>query len=276
MLALTNGHRVHVDVLGPAGAPAVFLVHGLSLDGGMWFEQVPVLLQHGYRVVRMDLPGHGGSPSLDPAYTLDELAALVAGVINDLALGAVHFVGLSIGGMIGQNLALNHPELLRSALWSDTRAGYEQGEGQDWDDTLLAVAESGSLAPLVEGYLVGSISPGFIEANPAVADLLRATMRGTETIGYLACSQAIRDFDNRPHLAGVSSPVLVVCGTDDEGTPPASNRTISELVPDGRLAMIEGGRHTPNIEFPGQFNRLLIDWLAEQTARDREPARGRA
>lgn len=268
MLTLTNGHRVHVDVLGPADAPTVFMVHGLSLDASMWFEQVPDLLKHGYRVVRMDLPGHGGTPSLDPAYTLDELADLVAGVIGDLALGPVHFVGLSIGAMIGQNLVLNHPELVRSAMWSDTRAGYDQGEGEDWDDALVSVAEAGSLGPLLEGYLVGSVSPAFVAANPGVADQLRATMMATDAAGYIACSEAIRQFDNRPRLGEVAIPVLLVCGTDDEGTPPAAHRPILELVPGARLELIEGGRHTPNIEFPQQFNRLLLGWLADQTPRE--------
>jgi 3-oxoadipate enol-lactonase len=220
MLIDVDGARIHLDVLGPTEAPTVCMVHGLTLDSGMWSEQVPALLMHGYRVLRIDLFGHGGTPPLSGPYTLSQLARMVAGVIHRVApAGAVDYVGLSIGGMIGQTLALEHPDVIRSALWSDTRAGYDEGEADGWPPAMRLASEAGTLAPMVDEYLLYSVTPQFIGTKPLADSALRSTMLNTTVEGFLGCSEAIKSFDDRPLLGRVRAPVLVICGSEDEGTP---------------------------------------------------------
>src|SRR5579863_6203553 len=107
MLLPLQGRRIAYDLLGPETAPTVCITHSLAADGGSWAEQVPALLAGGFRVLRLDMRGHGGSDAVAGDYTMDQLAADVAGAIEALGVAPVHYIGLSIGGMIGQAFALN-------------------------------------------------------------------------------------------------------------------------------------------------------------------------
>src|SRR5271169_3046271 len=109
MLLPLDGRSVAYDLVGPAGAPVVCMTHSLASEGGMWAEQVPPLLAAGFRVLRIDMRGHGGSDPVAGDYTMSQLAGDVAGVLEQLGLARVHFIGLSIGGMLGQALAIEHP-----------------------------------------------------------------------------------------------------------------------------------------------------------------------
>ena len=114
MLLSLNGRRVYFDLAGPQGAPTVCFTHSLNADGGMWVEQMVPLLAAGYRVLRLDMRGHGGSAPVDGDYTMDALAADVKGALDVLDIKKVHYIGLSIGGMIGQGFALANPTYLLS------------------------------------------------------------------------------------------------------------------------------------------------------------------
>src|SRR5580693_2707228 len=108
MLLPLPGRRLYYDLAGPEDGPVVCITHSLSSDGGSWAEQLPPLLQAGFRVLRLDMRGHGGSDPVDGPYTMNELAADVAAVLAALGMARVHYIGLSIGGMIGQAFALEH------------------------------------------------------------------------------------------------------------------------------------------------------------------------
>ena len=117
MLLSLDGQKIYFDLAGPQDAPAVCFTHSLNSDGGMWVEQLVPLLGAGYRVLRLDMRGHGGSAPVDGDYTMDALAADVKGALDVLGIKKVHYIGLSIGGMIGQGFALGHPGYLpRSAF----------------------------------------------------------------------------------------------------------------------------------------------------------------
>src|SRR3982750_751372 len=120
MLLALNGRRIYYDLVGPETGPVLCLTHSLASDGGMWAEQMAPLLGAGFRVLRIDMRGHGGSDPVAGDYTMQALAGDVAAVLAALAIRRVHYVGLSIGGMIGQAFALGHGDRVISALWSDT------------------------------------------------------------------------------------------------------------------------------------------------------------
>src|ERR1700689_3429944 len=120
MLLPLNGRNIAYDLLGAETAPVVCMTHSLASDGGMWAEQVPALLAGGFRVLRIDMRGHGGSDPVSGPYTMGQLAGDVVAVLDALGLAKVHFIGLSIGGMIGQAVALDHGARLLSAMWCDT------------------------------------------------------------------------------------------------------------------------------------------------------------
>src|SRR6478672_507031 len=120
MLLPLKDRSIAYDLVGPETGPVVCMTHSLASDGGMWTEQVPPLLAAGFRVLRIDMRGHGGSDPVEGDYTMQALAGDVAAVLDALSIKRVHYVGLSIGGMIGQAFALAHANRLISALWSDT------------------------------------------------------------------------------------------------------------------------------------------------------------
>lgn len=261
MLINLDGRRIYYDLSGPGDAPVVCFTHSLASDGGMWAEQLPLLLNAGYRVLRLDMRGHGGSDPVDGDYTMTALADDVAAALDFLGIAKVQFIGLSIGGMIGQAFAINHGDKLVSAMLCDTMPATPEGADGAWGPRVDAVRGANSVAPLADGTMERWFTPAFKPRNEMRYREIHATVAGTTAAGFLGCAAAILNFDFVPQLPSVKTPTLVVCGSDDEGTPPAGNKKIAELIPGARYEEIADARHFPNVEHPEVFNRLMMDWV---------------
>jgi len=244
MLLPLAGRRLYYDLTGPETGPVVCITHSLASDGGSWAEQVPPLLQAGFRVLRLDMRGHGGSEPVPGDYTMKALAGDVATALDALGIPRVHYIGLSIGGMIGQAFAIEHGAKLISAMWCDTLPASPLGAAAMWAERMNTVRQSNSLEPLADG----TVERWFTYAPT----------------GYLGCSAAIMNFDFTGQLSSLPIPVLVVCGADDPGTPATENRRLASLVSEGRYEEIPNARHFPNVERPEEFNRIMMGWLEEQ------------
>jgi 3-oxoadipate enol-lactonase len=264
MLLPLPGRRLAYDLIGPEGAPVVCITHSLASDGGSWAEQVPALLGSGYRILRLDMRGHGGSDPVPGDYTMRALADDVALALDTLQLPRVHYIGLSIGGMIGQAFALAHPAKLISAMWCDTLPASPSGAAAIWDERMRTVREANSLAPIADSTVDRWFTPAFAGQNPARWRQIRDTVSATTPAGYLGCCAAILNFDFVAQLLSVHLPVLVVCGADDPGTPAVENRRLAGIVPGGRYEEIPNTRHFPNVEAPDAFNRIMTGWLESQ------------
>jgi 3-oxoadipate enol-lactonase len=228
----------------------------------MWVEQMVPLLAAGYRVLRLDMRGHGGSAPVEGDYTMDALAADVKGALDVLGIGKVHFIGLSIGGMIGQALLLDHAARLRSAMLCDTQPSTPPGSGPQWDERKAAVRAANGLSTIADGTMDRWFTPAFKGRNPARWTQIRDTIAGTTAQGFLGCASAIQNFNFEDRLATIKVPTLVVCGDQDPGTPPDRNRFIAAKIPGGRYEGIAKARHLPNVERPEQFNRVMMAFLA--------------
>src|SRR5271166_5424876 len=238
MLLPLEGRNIAYDLVGPDTGPVVCMTHSLASDGGMWTEQVPPLLQAGFRVLRIDMRGHGGSGPVGGDYTMSALASDVAAVLDALSIPRVHFIGLSIGGMLGQALA---PEV--------------------WQQRVDTVRGANSLAPLADATIERWLTSAVKQSRPGRWKQIRDTIVGTTPAGYLGCVAAIRNFDFVARLPSLKLPVLVVCGADDAGTPAADNRRLAGLVPGGGYEQIANALHFPNVEHPDTFNRIMLGWL---------------
>jgi len=264
MLLPLAGRRLHYDLAGPENGPVVCITHSLASDGGSWAEQVPPLLQAGFRVLRLDMRGHGGSDPVAGDYTMKALAGDVATVLDALAIPRAHYIGLSIGGMIGQAFALEHGAKLISAMWCDTLPASPVGAAALWDERMNTVRRANSLEPLADGTVERWFTGAFKSQNPGRWKQIRDTVAATTPAGYLGCSAAIMNLDFAGQLSSLRLPVLVVCGADDPGTPASENRRLASLVPGGRYEEIASARHFPNVERPDGFNRIMMSWLEEQ------------
>jgi 3-oxoadipate enol-lactonase len=268
MLLPLAGRRLYYDLTGAEDAPVLVVTHSLASDSGMWAEQMPALLQAGFRVLRLDMRGHGGSDPVAGDYTMAQLAGDVAAALDTLAVARIHYLGLSIGGMIGQAFALDHGERLISALWCDTLPSSPAGAAPAWNERMDAVRRAGSVAPLADATMERWFTDAFKPRKPRRWQQIRDTIAATTPQGYLGCSAAIMDFDFSARLPSVRVPCLVVCGADDPGTPAAENRRLASLVPGARYEEIPNARHFPNVEHPDAFNRILLGWLeAHKNAR---------
>jgi 3-oxoadipate enol-lactonase len=263
MLLPLHGRRIHYDIAGPDAGPVLCVTHSLASDSGMWGEQMAPLLAAGWRVLRIDMRGHGGSDPVAGDYTMDELADDVAGLLEALSLSGVHYMGLSIGGMFGHSLALRHGQRFKSLLLCDTSCA-SPGPRAVWEPRIATVRKANSLEPIADGTLERWFTPAMAQANPARLRQIRDTIVGTTVEGFTGCVAALMDFDYSARLPQIKLPTMVVWGADDPGTPAEANRRIVSLIPGARGEEIPAVRHFPNVEKPDAFNRIMMGWLASR------------
>ncbi len=264
MLLPYQGRRIYYDLAGPENGPVVCITHSLASDSGMWGEQMQPLLGAGFRVLRVDMRGHGGSDPVAGDYTMEQLAGDTAAVVDALGIRQVHYIGLSIGGMIGQAFALAHGDKLKSMMLCDTMPQTPPDAKAAWGPRVKAVREANSVAPLADPTMERWFTDAYKPRHPGRWKQIRDTIAATTPTGYLGCAAAIQNFDFVPRLPTIKTPTLVVCGAGDPGTPPAGNKRIAELIPNGRYQEIPDARHFPNVEQAEVFNRIMTAWLASQ------------
>jgi 3-oxoadipate enol-lactonase len=257
---VVEGNEIHHSVEGPAQAPVVTFSHSLATDLTMWDAQVAALVET-YRIVRYDIRGHGGSQAPPGPYTVGQLAADVRGLLAALAIERTYFVGLSLGGMIGQVLALESPELLRGLALCDTSGRVPAESRPAWEER-IATARRGGLGPLVEPTLERWFTPHFFRERPAEAERIRQMLRGTSVEGYTGCCEAIARFDVADRLPSIEVPTLIVVGEEDPGTPVAVAESLHRSIARSELVVLPGARHLSNVEQPAAFNQALTGFLA--------------
>ncbi len=204
MLLSLDGRRVYFDLAGPQSAPTVCFTHSLNSDGGMWVEQLVPLLAAGYRVLRLDMRGHGGSAPVDGDYTMDALAADVKGALDVLDIKKVHYIGLSIGGMIGQGFALAYPDRLLSLTLCDTQPSTPPGSAATWEERKATVRTKG-LAALADSTMERWFTDEFRKVNPTRWREIRDTISGTTPAGSAGCMAAIQNFNYEDRLATIKT-----------------------------------------------------------------------
>jgi 3-oxoadipate enol-lactonase len=245
-----------------AGAgPAVVLVHAIGCDLRMWDELAADLIANGMRVIRVDVRGHGASPVPERPYSLAELAGDVAAVLDRCGVARAHWVGLSMGGMIGQAFAIERAERLARLVLANTTSSYGADGRKMWEARARAV-EDGGMAAITDLAMTRYFSDEFRARHAAVVERVRGRFLETNPKGYIGCCDAIRDLDYTARLPRIAAPTLVIAGEKDAGTPPAMSEEIAKRIPDARLAIIAGAAHLSAVEKPAEFAALVRDFLA--------------
>ena len=255
-----NGLEINYELDGPAGAPVVTLSHSIAADLTMWDATLPALRDR-YRVLRYDIRGHGGSQAPPGAYTLEELADDARALLGGLGIARTHWVGLSLGGMIGQALALDAPDVLASLVLCDTASGMPAEMKPVWNER-IAMVEAGGAGARLDDVLARWFTPGFLESRPDVVATTLAMIGRTSPRGFAGCAAAIRDLDFTERLSGIHLPTLLIVGEHDEATPPIASRLMQALIKDAELEILPGAAHLANVEQPQAFNRALTVFLA--------------
>lgn len=252
-----NGIDIRCDIQGDG--PWVVLSHSLASDLGLWKPQMAALTRR-YRVLRFDTRGHGGSSAPDGPYDFNMLSDDVLGLMDALGVERAHVIGISLGGMIGQHLALDAPERVDRLVLVSTTSGYGPEAQELWAARIEAV-RLGGMGPLVAPTLERWFTPPYRAAHPDLMAMIGGQIRLTPAAGYVGCGQAIPTMDTTARLNEIACPTLVIAGAEDAGTPPAMGRKIADNIPGARFELIESAAHLCNVEQAETFNRLLLDFL---------------
>lgn len=258
MRARTNGIEMHYTVDGEG--PWLVMSHSLACNVHMWDPQVPALAKR-YKVLRFDTRGHGQSDAPPGPYTLDMLADDVKGLFDHLGVRECHWVGLSMGGMIGQTFALKYPGVFRSIALCDTTSAYPEGAAALWEGRVKVATEQG-MEPLVPPTLERWFTEGFRKAQPEKVAKIADMIRATPVAGYAGCCAALPKIASTARLKEIACPALVVCGEQDMGTPLAMSQAIHAAMPGSELVVIPNAAHISNLEQPEAFTAALERFLA--------------
>jgi 3-oxoadipate enol-lactonase len=262
MKILANGIQINYELTGQPGAPVVMLSHSLASSLVMWNPQLNSL-EPQFQVLRCDMRGHGDSDAPEGAYTLELLAEDAVALLDALDIHRVHFVGLSIGGMIGQGLGLDHADRLNSLTLCDTSA-IMPDEAQPVLQARIDLAREKGMADQVDGTMERWFTPGYLQQNPPEVQLIRRQIEATPLAGYLGCSEALKGLNYLQRLSEINLATLIMVGEEDPGTPVAASEAIHERIAGSQLVILPAARHLSNIEQAAAFNRSLLDFLLKQ------------
>ncbi|MEU2745682.1 4-carboxymuconolactone decarboxylase [Streptomyces collinus] len=238
---------------GPEDAPVLILGPSLGTTWHMWDRQIPELTKQ-WRVFRFDLPGHGGAPAY-PAGSVSDLTTRLLATLEGLGVQRFGYAGCALGGAVGIELALRHPERLASLAL--IAASPRFGTADEFRQRGVIVRTNG-LDPIARSAPERWFTGGFAAAQPAITEWAVQMVRTTDPGCYIASCEALASFDVRPELGRVGVPTLVLVGSDDQVTGPAEARTLVAGIPDARLAVVPGASHLVPVEQPGAVTDLLV------------------
>jgi 3-oxoadipate enol-lactonase len=259
----TDGTRIHMVIEGPEHAPALVLAHSVGCDLTLWDAQASTLRER-YRVIRYDARGHGRSEATRGDYEVEQLASDAIAILGELEIAAVHWCGLSLGGTVGQWLAIHQPDLLLSLTLADTAARLGTVDG--WQSRIDAVRASGTRA-IADASMTRFFSDRFRAADRATVDRFRAILSQTSDDGFAGCCAVLRDCDFRAQLSRIHAATLVICGDSDIPTPPQDSEDLANGIAGAELVFLPGVGHLSAVEAPEAFTAALAAHLERVQSR---------
>lgn len=257
-----DGYRLAYRLDGADDKPVLVLSNSIATTLHMWDGQMAALTPH-FRVLRYDARGHGESQSPAGAYSMDRLGRDVLELLDALGIARAHFLGLSLGGFVGQWLGIHAPDRIDRLVLSNTSA--HLGPVSDFDARIAALQTSPDMAAVAEAFLANWFPARMREANDPAIEPFREVLLSTTPQGLAGSYAAVRDADMRRTIVLIDRPTLVIAGTDDTVTLASHGEFIASAVPGARLVMMPAV-HLPNVELPDRYARTVLDFLLEGEA----------
>lgn len=251
-----QNQSINYQYLPGAGWRNFVFANSLGTDFRIWDEVVSHLLPHG-SVLRFDKPGHGLSESGSGA-GVDWYGQLVLALMDAHGIDRCVFIGLSIGGLMGQWLALHHPHRIEQLVLSNTAARI--GELPYWNNR-IATIEAGGIAPLADMILGRWLAPVFLQNNKTAVAGMKRMLENCDIKGYVQACATLRDTDFSGQLHSISLPTLCIAGSADGAIPSADMETLAAAIPGARLKVLEGVGHIPCVEVPEIFADAVLDFV---------------
>lgn len=253
-----NGIDVHYRESGKGPRTIVF-VHAIGTSLRVW-DAVIERMRADWRCIAYDLRGHGRSTVTQGPYSMAMFDADLFGLMDSLRVTTATICGVSLGGMIAQQAALDGPHRIDGLVLCDT--GAKIGTPAGWQDRIRLVTERGLAAASVD-ITARWYNPGFCANQPALCESLRLDLAAMSPAGYVGACHALGDADFSRDLGHIRMPAVVVCGADDIATPPAVARELASSIPGARLEIIPGAGHLPCVETPQRVADLIDSLFVE-------------
>ncbi|MBP0588791.1 alpha/beta fold hydrolase [Paraburkholderia sp. LEh10] len=256
-----NGIDTRYVLSNEGPGPWLTFIHQLGGDLSVW-DQLAGYFRERYMVLRYDVRGHGQTAVSDKQFSVADLSRDLRALLDALGAQRTHIVGMSMGGMIAQQFALDNPARIETLTLADTHAATPP-EGRPLWDERAAKARGEGLGVLAEGTMERWLTAGFREAHPEVVEQIREVFERTPPDGYAHACVALRDFDVRGRLAEITLPTLTVAGRHDAGTPPAATQVIADAIRGAKFELLDAAHLAP-IEQSQRFAALLESFLQKR------------
>jgi 3-oxoadipate enol-lactonase len=248
--------QIAVHIEGPEKGPVILMAHSILSSSMMWQAQQALLAASGWRVVCADTRGHGLSDCHAASCDMDDLVADSVAVLDGLQIEKAHYVGLSLGGMSGVGLGLQHSDRLLSLVLCDCRADMPSAMGEVWNDRIAGAQKEGCQA-LAIGTTERWFGVPFLETHAAIGQAFRDTIASTQVAGFVSCARAIQGLNYLEQVPQIKLPTTLMVGAND-GPLPAAMQSMQALISGAKLEIIANAGHLPNIDQPQSFNAALM------------------
>ncbi len=255
-----NGIRYNYVRQGKDGAPWITFAHALANNLSLW-DDVANNLADRFRILRVDHPGHGGSSAIPGPYSFDMLIENAIGLWDALGIEESHWVGLSIGGMMGYGMAARHPGRVLSLTACDSRPDAPP-DYADYFQYRIDTARNEGMDALAQSSVERWFTPASIEANTAAVEKVRAMVRATDPVGHEGCCEALKLLSFGPELAAIKAPTLILGGELDKGAPVDVLAETAAKIAGAKHVVIPGAGHITALENPEAFQAALDTFLA--------------
>lgn len=256
-----DGHIFNVLIEGEEDQPALVLSHPLGCNLDFWDAQVPALTKH-FRVIRYDTRGHGGSAANEGPYSLDLLGRDALAILDALSIGKAHWVGLSLGSVIGLWLLVHAGERIGRAVLANTAAHLPT---PDLWNSRIELARTEGLEAIAAGTAERWFSDSFRKIHPEKVEAVLDMVRATRLTGYVAACAALRDLDLREAIRGLAHEVLVIAGQEDASTPKEMGAFVAKSIKGAKLITLKTS-HMSSIEDEAHFTKVVLDFLTAPEA----------
>lgn len=256
-VTIGDGTRIAYRIDGDAAKPVLVLSNSIGTTLRMWDGQIDGLSKH-FRVLRYDFRGHGGSSVPIGAYSLDRLGRDVIELLDALGIERAHFLGLSLGGFVGQWLAIHTPDRIDRLALSNTSS--HLGPAEYFDERIIAVQQAPDMSETAEVFLGNWFPAPMVAANEPVIKEFRAMLLAIDRQGLAGLFAAVRDANLQRTIALISRPTLVIAGQYDTVTALSHSELIAATVPGAKLVVLPAV-HLSNVEYPVEFTDAVLDFL---------------
>ncbi|MEM5383276.1 alpha/beta fold hydrolase [Paraburkholderia phymatum] len=256
-LTTTDNARIAYRLDGSSDKPAIVLSNSIGTTLRMWDGQISALSQY-FRVLRYDARGHGASSVPGGPYPLARLGQDVLELMNALEMEKAHFLGLSLGGIVGQWLAVHAPSRIDRLVLSNTAPWL--GPSDRWEAPIAAVLQADDMSTTAETFLRNWFPAHMLAARDPLVEKFRVMLLTTNRHGLAGSWRAVQEADMRQDIAHITQPTLLIAGEHDTVTAASYSVQMANAIPDARLLMLPAV-HLSNIEFPEKFNDEVVQFL---------------